>query len=179
MHSSLVFFNKKISVFGYKVVKHLMSWPLNELFKLMMLWTICPSSLIHVYTTIICSKADTICCIPSIVFSFTFVQLLSLLPVFYLWFKVIKNKGKKLFYYVLCTCTLYAFWCCCVYIRCPFVWWLARWISGIIEWMEGNLRFCVLLNRFQSVGQWESDNEKLCAVLPHFPVEKVSGSKKF
>ena len=31
------FFNKKFSVFGYKVVKHLTSWPLNELVKLTML----------------------------------------------------------------------------------------------------------------------------------------------
>ena len=33
------FFNKNISVFGYKVVKYLTSWPLNELVKLTMLWT--------------------------------------------------------------------------------------------------------------------------------------------
>ena len=31
------FFNKDISVFGYKVVKHLTSWPLNELIKLTIL----------------------------------------------------------------------------------------------------------------------------------------------
>ena len=36
------FFNKKITVFGYKVVQHLMSWPLNELIKLRMLWTTGP-----------------------------------------------------------------------------------------------------------------------------------------
>ena len=33
---------KNFSVFGYKVVKHLTSWPLNELFKLTMLWTTGP-----------------------------------------------------------------------------------------------------------------------------------------
>ena len=38
------FFNKKISVFGCKVVKHLTSWPLNELVKLTMLWTTGPWS---------------------------------------------------------------------------------------------------------------------------------------
>ena len=37
--ASLIFFStKKIRVFGYKVVKHLTSWPLNELIKLTMLW---------------------------------------------------------------------------------------------------------------------------------------------
>ena len=36
------FFNKNISVFGYKVVKHLTSWPLNELVKLTMLSTTGP-----------------------------------------------------------------------------------------------------------------------------------------
>ena len=35
----LSFFRQKISVFGYKVVKDLTSWPLNELVKLTMLWT--------------------------------------------------------------------------------------------------------------------------------------------
>ena len=33
---SLIFSTKNISVFGYKVIKHLMSWPLNELVKPMM-----------------------------------------------------------------------------------------------------------------------------------------------
>ena len=33
---------KNISMFGYKVVKHLTSWPLNELVKLRMLWTTGP-----------------------------------------------------------------------------------------------------------------------------------------
>ena len=38
--ASLIFSTKKnISVFGYKVVKHLTSWPLNKLVKLRMLWT--------------------------------------------------------------------------------------------------------------------------------------------
>ena len=37
-------FNKNISAFGYKVIKHLTSWPLNELVKLTMLWTTGPSS---------------------------------------------------------------------------------------------------------------------------------------
>ena len=36
------FFIKNISVFGYKIVKHLASWPLNELIKLTMLWTTVP-----------------------------------------------------------------------------------------------------------------------------------------
>ena len=36
---SFFFSAKNISVFGYKVLKHLKSWPLNELVKLMMLWT--------------------------------------------------------------------------------------------------------------------------------------------
>ena len=38
-NASLIFPTKNISVFGYKVVKHLTSWPLNELVKLTMLWT--------------------------------------------------------------------------------------------------------------------------------------------
>ena len=36
------FCNKNFSVFGYKVIKHLTSWPLNELVKLTMLWTTGP-----------------------------------------------------------------------------------------------------------------------------------------
>ena len=36
------FKKKKFSVFGYKVIKHLASWPLNKLIKLMMLWTTGP-----------------------------------------------------------------------------------------------------------------------------------------
>ena len=43
MQKFLLFFNKNISVFSYKVVKHLTSWPLNELVKLTMLWTTQPS----------------------------------------------------------------------------------------------------------------------------------------
>ena len=35
--ASLIFSTKNISVIGYKVVKHLTSWPLNELVKLTML----------------------------------------------------------------------------------------------------------------------------------------------
>ena len=38
----LIFSTKNISVFGNKVVKHLTSWPLNELVKLTMLWTTGP-----------------------------------------------------------------------------------------------------------------------------------------
>ena len=33
------FFNKNINVFGYKDVKHLISWPLNKPVKLTVLWT--------------------------------------------------------------------------------------------------------------------------------------------
>ena len=40
--ASLNFSTKSFSVFGYKVVKHLTSWPLNELVKLTMLWTTGP-----------------------------------------------------------------------------------------------------------------------------------------
>ena len=40
--ASLIFSTKKISVFGYKVIKHLKSWPLNKLVKLTMLWTTGP-----------------------------------------------------------------------------------------------------------------------------------------
>ena len=38
----MYFSTKNISVFGYKVVKYLRSWPLNELVKLTMLWTTGP-----------------------------------------------------------------------------------------------------------------------------------------
>ena len=41
--ASLIFSTKNISVFGYKAIKHLTSWPLNELVKLTMLWTTGPS----------------------------------------------------------------------------------------------------------------------------------------
>ena len=37
-----LFSTKNFSVFGYKVVKHLASWRLNELFKVTMLWTTGP-----------------------------------------------------------------------------------------------------------------------------------------
>ena len=40
--ASLIFSTKNITVFCYKVVKHLMRWPLNELVKLTMLWTTGP-----------------------------------------------------------------------------------------------------------------------------------------
>ena len=40
--ASLIFSTKNFSVFGNKVVKHLTSWPLNELVKLTMLWTTGP-----------------------------------------------------------------------------------------------------------------------------------------
>ena len=40
------FFKKNIIVFCYKVVKHLTSWPLNELVKLTMLWTTGPCCLV-------------------------------------------------------------------------------------------------------------------------------------
>ena len=42
--ASLIFSTKNFSVFGYKAVKHLTSWPLNELVKLTMLWTTWPWS---------------------------------------------------------------------------------------------------------------------------------------
>ena len=40
--ASLIFSMKNFSVFGYKVIKHLTSWPLNDLIKLRMLWTTRP-----------------------------------------------------------------------------------------------------------------------------------------
>ena len=40
--ASLIFSTKNISEFGYKVIKHLIIWPLNELVKLTMLWTTGP-----------------------------------------------------------------------------------------------------------------------------------------
>ena len=39
------FSTKNVSVFGYKVIKHWMSWPLNELVKLTMLWTTGPRAI--------------------------------------------------------------------------------------------------------------------------------------
>ena len=47
------FSTKSISVFGHKVVKHLMRWPLNELIKLTMLWTTGP------WTAISTSRGST------------------------------------------------------------------------------------------------------------------------
>ena len=46
--ASLIFSTKNISVFGYKAVKHLTSWPLNELIKLTMLWTTGPCTISHI-----------------------------------------------------------------------------------------------------------------------------------
>ena len=46
--ASLNFSTKNFSVFCYKVVKHLTSWPLNELVKLTMLWTTGPRNLLMV-----------------------------------------------------------------------------------------------------------------------------------
>ena len=40
--ASLIFFNKIFNVFGYIVIKHLTSWPLNYFVKLTMLWTTGP-----------------------------------------------------------------------------------------------------------------------------------------
>ena len=40
--ASLIFSTKNISVFGYKVLRRLTRWPLNELVKLTMLWTTGP-----------------------------------------------------------------------------------------------------------------------------------------
>ena len=46
--ASLIFSTKNFSVFGYKVIKHLTSWLLNELVKLTMLWTTGPRSVLFV-----------------------------------------------------------------------------------------------------------------------------------
>ena len=43
--ASRIFSTKNFSVFDYKVIKHLTSWPLNELVKLTMLWTTGPRTL--------------------------------------------------------------------------------------------------------------------------------------
>ena len=45
------FSTKNISVFGYKVVKHLMSWPLHKFVKLTMLWATGPWSFISSYNS--------------------------------------------------------------------------------------------------------------------------------
>ena len=55
--ASLIFSTKNISIFSSKVVKHLTSWPLNELVKLTMLWTTGPWSLPFEY------KANQVKCI--------------------------------------------------------------------------------------------------------------------
>ena len=64
--ASLIFFNKNISAFGYKVIKFLTSWPLNELVRLMMLWTIgprflwdCVNEASNIYSTAV-SEWDTV-----------------------------------------------------------------------------------------------------------------------
>ena len=47
MQKLLSFFStKNFSVFGYKVVKHLTTWPFNKIIKLTMLWTTGPRSLL-------------------------------------------------------------------------------------------------------------------------------------
>ena len=43
--ASFIFSTKNIRLFGYKVIKHLTSWPLNKLVKQIMLWTTGPRSL--------------------------------------------------------------------------------------------------------------------------------------
>ena len=45
--ASLIFSTKSISVFCYKVLKQFRSWPLNNLFKLMMLWTTGPRFIVY------------------------------------------------------------------------------------------------------------------------------------
>ena len=48
--ASLIFSTKNFSVFGYEVVKHLTSWPLNELGKLTMLWTTGPVAVVFPFS---------------------------------------------------------------------------------------------------------------------------------
>ena len=43
--ASHIFSTKNISLIGYEVVKHLTRWPLNELIRLIMLWTTGPCCL--------------------------------------------------------------------------------------------------------------------------------------
>ena len=66
--ASHIFSTKNISVFGYKVVKHLTSWPLNELVKLTMFWTTWPrwtnhgiTILYHPYQCRPCSVWNILC----------------------------------------------------------------------------------------------------------------------
>ena len=47
MQKLLSFLQQNISVFGNKVVKHITSWPLNQLVKLTMLWTTGPSCILE------------------------------------------------------------------------------------------------------------------------------------
>ena len=49
--ASLIFWTKNFSVLNYKVVKHLMSWPLNGLVKLTMLRTTGPWCLLFIIST--------------------------------------------------------------------------------------------------------------------------------
>ena len=58
------FFNKNFSVFGYKVVKQLTRWPLNELAKLTMLWTTGPRLLLRSRVALFVIK-HTFCLGPS------------------------------------------------------------------------------------------------------------------
>ena len=72
--ASLNFSTKKFCVFGYKVVKHLTSWPLNELVKLTMLWTTGPWCFVLLslcmYTFLKCRMSLTVI---SILFYFHFL----------------------------------------------------------------------------------------------------------
>ena len=45
LKASLIFSTKNFSVFGYKLIIHLTSWPLKKLVKLTMLWTTGPWTL--------------------------------------------------------------------------------------------------------------------------------------
>ena len=60
MQKLLSFFQQKnFSVFGYKVIKHLTTWPLNELVKLTLLWTMGPS---YIYwLTLIAGRFNRLC----------------------------------------------------------------------------------------------------------------------
>ena len=59
--ASLIFSTKNISVFGYKVITHL-SWPLNKLVKLTMLWITGPWSFCRLFSQgFIKGLADILC----------------------------------------------------------------------------------------------------------------------
>ena len=51
--ASLIFSTKNIGVVCYNVVKHLMSWPLNELVKLTMLLTTGPRTIVFDYKMVV------------------------------------------------------------------------------------------------------------------------------